>query len=130
MKVFREKLRDLALGMALFAIILQALIPAAQAIPLNRNNGGGFDSLIICTAWGVKVLEVTTGQKAPVTQTSPEKCPVCSVHNLKISLAGVDAPAPIPIFIDCGKVRPALFYRVPELEVISLVPIRAPPMFS
>ncbi len=130
MRVFREKLRDLALGMALFAIILQALIPAAQAIPLNRNTDSGFDSLVICTAWGVKVLQVTTGKKAPVEQTSADRCPVCSVNNLKLSLAGVDAPAPEPAFIDCGTVLPVLLYRAPELEVVSLVPIRAPPMFS
>ncbi len=130
MRLFREKLRDWMMGMALFALIFQALIPAAQAIPVGRNSDGGFDSLVICTAWGVKVLQLTTGKKPPVKQTSADKCPVCSVNNLKLSLAGVDAPAPEPVFIDCGKILPVPLYRAPELEVLSLVPIRAPPMFA
>ena len=130
MKLFREKLRDWMMGMALFALIFQALILAAQAIPVGRNSNGSFDSLVICTAWGVKVLQLTTGEKPPVEQTSEDKCPVCSVNNLKLSLIGVDVPAPEPDFIDCGKMLPVLLYRAPELEIVSLAPIRAPPMFA
>lgn len=127
MRLFREKLRDWAMGMALFALIFQALIPAAQAIPVSRNSGGGFDSLVICTAWGVKVLQMTTGKEAPVKQTTPEKCPVCSVHNMKLSLAGMDMPAPEPSFLGGEVIIPVLRHDAPVLGVITLSAIRAPP---
>ncbi len=128
MRLFREKLRDWAMGMALFALIFQALIPAAQAIPVSRSSGGGFDSLVICTAWGVKVLQLTTGEEAPVKQTAPEDCPVCSVHVLKLSLAGAGSPGPVPANVDGDVIKPAADYRVPELVAVAPMPIRAPPM--
>ena len=128
MKLFRERLRDLALGLALFALIFQALIPFAQAIPVDRDGDSGFDSLVICTAWGVKVLQLTTGKEAPVKQTSEQKCPVCSVHNLKLSLPGMDVPAPEPLsLVDGERVIPA-DYDAPEVAVLVRAAIRAPPV--
>jgi len=128
MKLFRERLRDLALGLALFALIFQALIPFAQAIPVDRDGDSGFDSLVICTAWGVKVLQLTTGKEAPVKQTSEQNCPVCSVHNLKLSLPGMDVPAPEPSsLVDGERVIPA-DYDAPEVAVLVRAAIRAPPV--
>ena len=128
MQVFREKLRDLALGMALFALIFQALIPAAQAIPVSRNSGGDYNSLIICTAWDVKVFQLTTGEEAPVKQTAPEDCPVCSVHVLKLSLAGASAPGPVPADVEGDVILPAADCRVPVLVAVAPMPIWAPPV--
>ncbi len=127
MRFFRERIRDLALGLALFALIFQALIPAAQAIPVDRDREGGFDSLVICTAWGVKVLQLTTGKESPVKQTKPADCPVCSVHNLKLSLPGIDVPAPVPSFIVGWTTTPQAGYVPPALAVFVPAPIRAPP---
>ncbi len=128
MRLFREKLRDWMMGMALFALIFQALIPAAQAIPLNRNTGGAFDSLIICTAWGAKVLQLTTGEKSPVKETTPEKCPVCSVHAFKLSLGGENVPLPLPPFQGSDVIAPTLEHVAPNKGVIALPIIRGPPV--
>ena len=128
MKLFRERFRDWAMGLALFALIFQALIPFAQAIPVDRDGEGGFDSLIICTAWGVKVLQLTTGEEAPVKQTSEQKCPVCSVHNLKLSLPGMDVPAPEPAFRERGERVVPLDHAAPAVAVLVRASIRAPPV--
>ena len=115
------------MGLALFALVFQALVPFAQAIPMDRDGDSGFDSLVICTAWGVKVLQLTTGEEPPVQQTDEQKCPVCSVHNLKLSLPGVDVPAPEPSFLDSGaRIQPA-DYAAPDLVVVHKAAIRAPP---
>ncbi len=116
------------MGLALFALIFQALIPFAQAIPVDRDGEGGFDSLIICTAWGVKVLQLTTGEEAPVKQTSEQKCPVCSVHNFKLSLPGMDVPAPEPAYHERGVRVVPTDYFVPDVAVLVLTAIRAPPV--
>ncbi len=116
------------MGLALFALIFQALIPFAQAIPVDRDGEGGFDSLVICTAWGVKVLQLTTGEESPVKQTSEQKCPVCSVHNLKLSLPGLDVPAPEPAFRERGERFLPVDYVAPEFAVIVRTAIRAPPV--
>ena len=130
MKLFRERFRDWALGLALFALIFQALIPFAQAVPVDRDGDSGFDSLIICTAWGVKVLQLTTGEEPPVKQTSEQECPVCSVHNLKLSLPGMDVPAPQPVRLTRGeRVIPA-DYDAPEIAFVIHSVIRAPPSHS
>ncbi len=128
MRIFREKLKQWALGLALFAMLLQALIPAAQAVPLDRDGDSGFDALIICTAWGIQVLQLTTGEEPPVKQTSPVECPVCSVNTLKLSLPGIDVPAPQPAFRVSHPVRPALGYVPPEQVHFSHSVIRAPPV--
>jgi hypothetical protein len=128
MRIFREKLKEWALGLALFAMLLQALIPAAQALPLDRDGDSGFDALIICTAWGIKVLQLTTGEEAPVKQTSAVECPVCSVQTLKLSLPGVDVPAPLPSFRAGRPVRPVVGYVPPEQDHVTHSHIRAPPL--
>ncbi len=128
MKLFRERFRNWALGLALFALIFQALIPFAQAIPLDRDGDSGFDSLIICTAWGIKVLQLTTGKETPVKQTSEQNCPVCSVHNLKLSLPGMDVPAPGPINHQHGERILPPDQSVPNVAATVLTAIRAPPV--
>jgi len=128
MKLFRERFREWAMGLALFALIFQALIPFAQAIPVDRDGDSGFDSLIICTAWGIKVLQLTTGEEAPVKQTTEQNCPVCSVHSFKLSLPGMDVPAPEPTFRERGERIVPVDYAVPEVAVLVRAGIRAPPV--
>ncbi len=126
MRPFRERLKPAGLIVALYAMIFQALIPFAQGIPVERDNGG-FDSLVICTAWGVKVLQLTTGKESPVKPTAPQNCPVCSVHSLKLSLPGVDIPAPEPAFLVGLPLRPEVGYLPPEQAPLTHSLIRAPP---
>ena len=127
MKPFRGKLRLAGLLVALYAMVFQALIPFAQGIPVEREDGG-FDSLIICTAWGTKLLQLSTSEETPVKQTGELKCPVCSVHNLKLALPGVDVPAPEPAFIHRGERLSPPDFAAADVASVPRAAIRAPPV--
>ena len=129
MRAFRKQLREWGLGLALLALLLQTFIPLAQAVPVQRGNAdSGFDSLIICTAWGVKLLQLSSDEEPPVKPTAPSDCPVCSVHSLKLPLPGFDAPAPEPVFQAGLPVRADVEYLPPEQAYFTHSFIRAPPL--
>jgi len=127
MRAFRGQMREWLMGLALFALIFQALIPAAQAVPVQRDGPPGLDVLVICTGFGIKVLEQTTGEKSPVKQTSQFECPVCSVHSLKLSFSTADIPLPLPALHVVGFVQPALDHMPLRQASLPLLSIRAPP---
>ncbi len=120
-------MRNWALALSLFAIVFQALVPLAQAVPLDRGEDSPFDSLVICTAWGLKTIELTTGEKPPIEETTPAECPVCTVVSLTVAVPGADISA-VPYLL-CSKkhLLPRADFQPPYLVVIHKSAIRAPP---
>ncbi len=79
----------MAIFLAMFAILFQALLPAAQAVPWDRTGEGLPDVLIICSALGTRTITIDTQQNDPAgTQRNDASatCPICMVHFAKISV--------------------------------------------
>jgi hypothetical protein len=123
-------MKSWALALSLFAIVFQALVPLAQAIPVDRDSDSPFDSLVICTAWGLKVIKLTTGEEAPVDETTPDKCPVCSVVSLNVALTSSGAIVVPHEDYFRKKLLPRSFSEVPFLFIVHNAAIRAPPALT
>ncbi len=134
MRAFRGHIKNWTIALAVFAIVFQALVPLAQAIPLDRDLGrdsdSPFDSLVICTAWGLKIIKLTTGEEPPIDETTPEKCPVCSVVSLTVAIPVADVSAAPHLFLAREQLLPRANFTAPYLVVIHKSAIRAPPAIS
>ncbi len=115
------------MALSLFAIVFQALVPLAQAVPFDRGEDSPFDSLVICTAWGLKVIKLTTGERPPIDETTPDKCPVCSVVSLTVAVPVADVSLPPYLFFGKEHLLPRSSFEAPYLVVIHKSAIRAPP---
>ena len=98
MAAFRRTYGQMAMFLAMFAILFQAFLPAAQAIPWERSGDGLPDVLIVCSAWGAKTVTIDMRQDGPAgtqrddgADDTSTTCPICAVHFVKISLPGDDA---------------------------------------
>jgi len=97
MTAFRGKNGLTAMFFALFAILLQALLPAAQALPWERSGEGVPDLLIVCSAWGTRTVTLET-EKASVDPAEDagldmtSTCPVCIAHSAVVSIPGAAVP--------------------------------------
>ncbi len=75
--------------LAMFAILFQAFLPAAQAVPWDRSGEGLPDVLIVCSALGARTITIDARQDDPAgTQRDGDAatCPICMVHFSKVSV--------------------------------------------
>ena len=64
--------------LALFAIYLQVLAPIALSSSTAQATTGDFPAYgVICTAYGAKVVNLSTGEEVPTPHDHIEKCPLC-----------------------------------------------------
>ena len=64
--------------LALFAIYLQVLAPIILSPSTALATTGNFSSYgVICTAYGAKVINLSTGEEVPTHRDHSEKCPLC-----------------------------------------------------
>lgn len=113
----KERTRRAAL-IALLGMFFQAIIPLAQAVPLDRNDDDLFDRLVICTYYGFKVINIATGAEIPQGDDESDgpvtgnPCLVCLAYAIgKIALGGVWAVENAPPF------TPSI--RIPSLNQLQ-----------
>ncbi len=96
MAAFRRTFEQVAMFLAMFAILFQAFLPAAQAVPWDRSGEGLPDVLIVCSALGARTITIDARQDDPAgTQRNDASaaCPICTVHFAKVSVPADDAAA-------------------------------------
>jgi len=89
--------RQGAAQFALFAMLIQAMLPLSAAVPVNAEdqvrNGQSIPNfyLVICTAYGAQSQDELAGgplDKVP-TSNAPWDCPVCKIQTSVLGLAPV-----------------------------------------
>ena len=93
MRYFRTAESRWASTLALFALYMQILLPLGQAVSVGQDENGFPIPLVICTLYGVDVLDVKPGEEAPDKPTSHTSCPVCTVLSIGGVLSNNDAGA-------------------------------------
>ena len=64
--------------LALFAIYLQVLAPLTLTASTAQATTDGFPTYgVICTAYGAKVINLSTGEEVPTHVDYSKKCPLC-----------------------------------------------------
>jgi hypothetical protein len=83
-----------AVGLALFSLSLQILIPLGQALAASYTAGDGFSNqILICTIYGFKHVSTDTGEEIPPEEGGNADCPACMAYAIGMaSLANVSAP--------------------------------------
>ena len=83
-----------------FALLLQGLLPAAQAIAaeIEPVDGAFPATQFICTAYGIKHIPVENEDPSPLNgDTSSDTCPLCNVHAAKAFLPVGGTPLPLRV---------------------------------
>ncbi len=100
MKALRTVWGRLAAWAALFSMCLQVLLPLGQAVAASNRTGEALFSapMIICTLYGVKVIDPATGEELPSDKGGSGDYPVCPAFGIgKLSLntaVTVELPEP------------------------------------
>ena len=116
--------------LAAFALLLQALMPLAQAVQV-QNEDGEFSSLIICTAYGLQQISIGSDSEPSDGAASSESCPICLAQSIGAKLL---------TSADMVELSGSAFVRIrmaPPLRIASetksdrtLQSARAPPLFA
>ena len=98
MEYLRTERARWALTLALFGLFMQIFVPLAQAISIGDSEDGFPNRMVICTLYGVKVIDITTGKNVPDSDDSRETCPVCMTFSIGTNSLGgsVELPVPLP----------------------------------
>ncbi|MEJ2117217.1 MAG: hypothetical protein P8Y67_00940 [Alphaproteobacteria bacterium] len=75
---FRTKKNAWALGLALFSLGLQILIPLTQALAASAAGDGASNQVWICTLYGFKPVSNNPGEEP--TKHSKADCPTCLAY--------------------------------------------------
>ena len=131
MRYFRAAGSRGAVTLALLALCTRLLIPLGQLFPIGEDENGFPIRLVICTLYGVEVLDTKPGEKAPDEQTDRKSCPVCLAFSVGVTLPENDAAASI----DALHANIASFSSAAEVHITSqFLPgsrtARAPPAFA
>ena len=132
MKYLRTEGTRWAVTLALFSLFMQIFMPLAQAVSIGEDEDGFPSRMVICTLYGVKVIDIVTGEEAPSdTDNSRKTCPVCLSYSIgDTSLTGTPGfSIPAPEYTSASAVLP--------LEAVLLAQstsnnyaARAPPALS
>lgn len=66
---------------AAFALLLQAMMPLAQAVQIEDGEGE-LRSLLICTAYGLQQINIGSGDTPVDSQVDSSNCPICLSQSL------------------------------------------------
>lgn len=74
-----------AIGFALVAMVIHALLPLARAttVSLSGTDGTGQAVLWLCTAYGMQAMVLKGGEPVPLEDSQDQdvpRCPYCSVQ--------------------------------------------------
>jgi hypothetical protein len=101
MGYFRNRRSAWAVGLALFSLFLQVLIPLGQALAASFLAESGYSNQIwICTHYGFKLAPNNPDGKAPPAQGGNVDCPACMAYAIGMtSLANAsEIILPVPSF--------------------------------
>jgi hypothetical protein len=132
MKYLRTNGTRWAVTLALFGLFMQIFIPLAQAISIGEEEDGFPSRMVICTLYGIKVIDIITGEEAPSkTDSSRETCPVCLAFSIgDTSLTGVpELSTPVPVHTSSFVVT-ALEAVLSTQSNFNRYAARAPPALS
>jgi hypothetical protein len=131
MGYFRARRSTWAVGLALFSLGLQILIPLTQALAASYTSNDSLSSRIwICTHYGFKLASTTDAdEKAPPAQGGKADCPVCMANAIGMSsLANAFVPG-LTVPPVTGTERIVITYTTRAgFEVPSDYLTRAPPV--
>lgn len=122
--------------MALFAMLLQAMLPLSALVPIPGEAGlRGERSipnfyLVICTAFGAQVQDTASGEpldKVP-TDSAPWDCPVCLMQTSIQGLAPVTPQVAFTPHLPRGSSVPAASETRTALWSAAPGLARAPPL--
>jgi hypothetical protein len=119
--------RRLTAQVAIFALIVQMLLPFGQALAFSSEQS--IEYQIICTASGIKKIPVDHNN-GPVDPTNSTPCSFCLVHLAPVlavpqvaSVIVIDEPVEHAVFgLPAQQVQVSIWRS-------SLRPSRAPPLF-
>lgn len=101
--------------LALFALYLQILLPLGQAVAVSLDDSGLPTRLVICTSYGIRLVDIGSGEKAPDRSGDGETCPVC----LAYSIGTTSLDNSVEISIDAPRLRVASLLPSAEAGFIS-----------
>jgi hypothetical protein len=130
MGYFRARKNVWAVGLALFSLYVQILIPMAQAIAATSGPKDGFSNRIwICTHYGFKLASSDTGEELPPAKGGNADCPTCLVYAIGLaSLANTsEVTLPVPPNAEAENIVFTSTARF-SFEVPSDYLTRAPPI--
>ncbi len=87
MKYLRTKGTRWAVTLALFGLFMQAFMPLAQAITFQDDDGLP-RRVLICTLYGTKLIDTSTGKAVPDNGSSRNTCPVCLAFSIGAASLG------------------------------------------
>ena len=89
----------IAAWLAVAALLSHGLIPLGQGVALPAGAPWTGSTLVLCTAFGIKVIP---DPDAPVPADDTFSCPICQINSLgKVLAAPAAAPLPLPL-ATCG----------------------------
>ena len=94
MKYLRTKGTRWAVTLALFGLFMQAFMPLAQAISIKDDDGLP-RRMLICTLYGTKLIDTSTGKAVPDSGNSRNTCPVCLAFSIGATSLGGDVELPV-----------------------------------
>lgn len=85
--------RPFAVWFAVFALLIQALMPMSSALAFDAAGGGEIQ--VICTSHGVQTIVIDQDGNH-ITPTNKAPCPFCVTH---VAL-GIFSPAPTHVLVN------------------------------
>ena len=119
-----------AIGLALFSLYLQILLPVVQAHAVSRDaDDGAFGRIWICTYYGLTLLDDGGNGKPPLQQGGKADCPTCFAYAIgTASLANAsEVVLHVPLGTKAESIDFAFTARL-SFEVPSGYLTRAPPI--
>lgn len=130
MRYVQKTGREWAVSLALFALLLQFILPLGQAQALTRTVDDGFSNrTIICTLYGPRIVYDASGREVPPEEGGDVPCPTCLAHAIGSHALNntVEIVIPQPVF--SASVRAAIEDVVAEpLTAATSYHSRAPPL--
>lgn len=94
MKYLRTKGTRWAVTLALFGLFMQAFMPLAQAISFQDDDGLS-RRVLICTMYGTRLIDTSTGETIPDSGDSRNTCPVCLAFSIGATSLGGNVELPV-----------------------------------
>jgi len=130
MGYFRTRRSAWTVGLALFSLGFQILIPLTQALASSYTADDGFSNRIwVCTFYGFKLANYDTDDKVPTDEGGNGDCPACIAYAIGMtSLANAFVPViTVPPVTGTKSIVITYTARV-GFEVPSNYLTRAPPV--
>lgn len=85
LEYLRSKKSRWAVLVALAGLWLQILLPVGQAVASSLSEDGFPDRIFICSPYGPKLFDLTSGEIVPVNESGSGSCPICLAYAIGFS---------------------------------------------